>query len=64
MNKTLKLVLAAAGALVLGGIGEGIGTGLLKSVAKDNTDATETAPEAATEPEVSMAEPEEVTAED
>jgi hypothetical protein len=41
MNKTLKMVLAAAGALVLGGIGEGIGTGLLKKVAKNN-DAEET----------------------
>lgn len=34
MNKTLKMVLAAAGALVLGGLGEGIGAELLKKAAK------------------------------
>lgn len=39
MNKTLKAILAAAGALVLGGIGEGIGTALLEKAA--NGDATE-----------------------
>lgn len=44
MNKTLKMVLAAAGALVLGGLGEGIGSELLKKVAKndDVTDETNT----------------------
>lgn len=41
MNKTLKMVLAAAGALVLGGIGEGLGSELLKKVAKTD-DAEET----------------------
>jgi hypothetical protein len=41
MNKTLKTVLVAAGALVLGGLGEGIGSELLKKVAKNN-DAEET----------------------
>lgn len=40
MNKTLKMVLAAAGALVLGGLGEGLGAELLKKVAKTD-DATE-----------------------
>ena len=42
MNKALKMVLAAAGALVLGGIGEGLGSELLKKVAKndDNTEST------------------------
>lgn len=44
MNKTLKVILAAAGALVFGGIGEGIGAELLKKVTKtdDNTDETST----------------------
>ena len=40
MNKTIKMVLAAAGALVLGGLGEGLGAELLKKVAKTD-DATE-----------------------
>lgn len=41
MNKTLKMVLAAAGALVLGGLGEGIGAELLKKAAKtDNVEET------------------------
>ena len=39
MNKTLKMVLAAAGALVLGGLGEGIGAELLKKAAKSDDDA-------------------------
>lgn len=39
MNKTLKMVLAAAGALVLGGLGEGLGAELLKKVAKTDDDA-------------------------
>lgn len=39
MNKTLKAILAAAGALVLGGIGEGIGTALLKKAANDDDTA-------------------------
>lgn len=34
MNKTVKMILAAAGALVLGGVGEGIGAELLKKAAK------------------------------
>lgn len=44
MNKTLKMVLAAAGALVLGGLGEGLGSELLKKATKtdDNTDETST----------------------
>lgn len=41
MNKTLKMVLAAAGALVLGGLGEGIGAELLKKAAKTD-DAEDT----------------------
>lgn len=52
MNKTIKMVLAAAGALVLGGLGEGIGAELLKKAAKTddaaedtNEDATVTAEE-------------------
>lgn len=52
MNKTLKMILAAAGALVLGGVGEGIGAELLKKAAKTddaaedtNEDATVTAEE-------------------
>ena len=52
MNKTLKMVLAAAGALVLGGLGEGLGAELLKKVAKTD-DVTEDAneePVAAEEP--------------
>lgn len=44
MNKTLKMVLAAAGALVLGGLGEGLGAELLKKATKtdDNTEDTST----------------------
>lgn len=38
MNKTVKMILAAAGALVLGGIGEGIGSELLKKTAKSDDD--------------------------
>lgn len=52
MNKTVKMILAAAGALVLGGIGEGLGSELLKKAAKTddaaedtNEDATVTAEE-------------------
>lgn len=47
MNKTLKMVLAAAGALVLGGLSEGLGAELLKKVAKTD-DATEDTNEDAT----------------
>lgn len=56
MNKTLKMVLAAAGALVLGGLGEGIGAELLKKAAKtDDTDDT-----TVEEPVVEVEEPVEV----
>lgn len=40
MKRTLKMVLAAAGALVLGGLGEGIGAELLKKAAKTDDDTT------------------------
>lgn len=54
MNKTLKMVLAAAGALVLGGVGEGIGAELLKKAAKtdDAEETTNEEPATAEEPEV------------
>ena len=64
MNKTLKMVLAAAGALVLGGLGEGIGAELLKKAAKtdDAEDITVDEPATAEEPvEVEVEEPSETT---
>ena len=63
MNKTLKMVLAAAGALVLGGLGEGLGAELLKKVAKTDDDAEDTneEPVAAEEPEVIVEEDSETT---
>ena len=63
MNKTLKMVLAAAGALVLGGLGEGLGAELLKKVAKtdDAAEDTNEEPVAAEEPEVIVEEDSETT---
>lgn len=57
MNKTVKMILAAAGALVLGGVGEGIGAELLKKAAKTD-DAAEDTNEDAT---VTDEEPNDVT---
>ena len=45
MNRTVKMILAAAGALVLGGIGEGLGSELLKKVAKNDDDTESTTDE-------------------
>lgn len=65
MNKTLKAILAAAGALVLGGIGEGIGTALLKKAANDDTaEDTNEEPVAAEEPTIEVEEVSEETTED
>ena len=64
MNKTLKAILAASGALVLGGLGEGLGAELLKKVAKtDDTteDAIEDTTVTAEEPEVIVKEVSEET---
>lgn len=63
MNKTLKMVLAAAGALVLGGLGEGIGAELLKKAAKtdDAEDTTVEEPVITEEPVVEVEESTETT---
>lgn len=63
MNKTLKMVLAAAGALVLGGLGEGIGTALLKKAANDDDTAEDTneEPVATEEPTIEVEDVSETT---
>lgn len=63
MNKTLKAILAAAGALVLGGLGEGIGTALLKKAANDDDTAEDTneEPVAAEEPSIEVEDVSETT---
>lgn len=63
MNRTIKMVLAAAGALVLGGLGEGLGAELLKKAAKtdDATEDTNDEAVAAEEPTIEVEDVSETT---